>query len=92
MSASALSNRVEHVTKESVKSVSTMTSRNKKEYSNDLHELVIKHFLNGDSELEIAKKVLILRDSVPGTQPLIKSVEVAKILPLTPLEGAHGAF
>ena len=41
-----------------------MTSTNKKEYSSDLRQLVIKHFLNGDSEREISKKVLILRDSV----------------------------
>ena len=51
--------RVEHFTKEWVKSVSSMTSTNKKEYSSDLRQLVIKHFLNGDSEREIAKKVLI---------------------------------
>lgn len=36
----------------------------KKEYSNDLREVVIKHFLNGDSEREIARKVLIPRTSV----------------------------
>ena len=41
-----------------------MTSMNKKEYSSDLRQLVIRHFLNGDSEREIAKKVLIPRDSV----------------------------
>ena len=38
--------------------------RKKKEYSNDLREVVIKHFLNGDSEREIACKVLIPRSSV----------------------------
>ena len=36
----------------------------KKEYSNDLREVVIKHFLNGDPEHEIARKVLISRTSV----------------------------
>ena len=36
----------------------------KKEYSYDLRELVIKHYLNGDSEREIAQKTLIPRDSV----------------------------
>lgn len=36
----------------------------KKEYSNDLREVVIKHYLNGDSEREIALKVLIPRTSV----------------------------
>lgn len=41
-----------------------MAPRKTKEYSNDLRELVIKHFLNGDSEREIAKKVLIPRTSV----------------------------
>ena len=41
-----------------------MTSTNKWEYSSDLCQLVSKHFLNGDSEREIAKKVLIPRDSV----------------------------
>ena len=41
-----------------------MTPKNKKGYSKDLRERVIKHFLNGDSEREIAEKVLIPRDSV----------------------------
>ena len=41
-----------------------MARRKKKEYSNDLREVVIKHFLNGDSEREIACKVLIPRSSV----------------------------
>ena len=41
-----------------------MTLRNKKEYSYDLLETVIKHFLNGDSEREIARKVLIPRTSI----------------------------
>ena len=41
-----------------------MAPRKKKEYSNDLREGVIKHFLNGDSEREIACKLLILRSSV----------------------------
>ena len=52
------------VTKEGVESITKMTSTNKKEYSNHLHELVIKHLLNGDSEREITKKVLISRDPV----------------------------
>ena len=56
--------RVEHFTKKRVKSVSSMTSTNKKEYPSDLCELVIKHLLNGDSELETAKKVLIPRNSL----------------------------
>ena len=41
-----------------------MTPRNKKEYSYDLRETVTKHFLNGDSEREIARKVLIPRISI----------------------------
>ncbi len=41
-----------------------MTPKKQKEYSNDLREIVIKHFLNGDTELEIAQKVLIPRTSV----------------------------
>jgi transposase len=36
----------------------------KKEYSVDLRQTVIKHFLNGDSEHEIAQKVIIPRTSV----------------------------
>ena len=34
------------------------------EQEGDLPELVIKHFVNDDSEREIAKKILIPRDSV----------------------------
>ena len=41
-----------------------MAPRKKKEYSNDLREAVIKHFLNGNSEREIVCKVLIPRSSV----------------------------
>ena len=36
----------------------------KKEYSFDLRETVIKHFLNGDSEHDIAGKMIIPRNSV----------------------------
>ena len=64
MYVAGLFKRVEHITKESVKSVSLMTLRNEKEYSNDLCELVVKHFLNDDSECETIKKVMISRDSV----------------------------
>ena len=52
-----------------------MTSRNKKECSNDLCDFVIKHFLNGDSDREIAKKVLIPRDSVHCTIAKCKSTK-----------------
>ena len=41
-----------------------MAPRKKKEYSNDWREVVIKYFFNGDSEREIACKVLIPRSSV----------------------------
>ena len=41
-----------------------MTPTNKKEYSYDLREIVIKHFLKGDSEREVARKVLIPRTSI----------------------------
>ena len=41
-----------------------MTPRNKKEYSDDLRETLIKHSLNGDSKREIARKVLIPRTSI----------------------------
>ena len=41
-----------------------MTPRYKKEYSYDLREIVIKHFLNGDFERAIARKVLIPRTSI----------------------------
>ena len=37
----------------------------KKEYPVDLRQTVIKHYLNGDSEHEIAQKLIILRTSVP---------------------------
>ena len=36
----------------------------KKEHSNDLLTLVIKHYLNGDSQREIAKKVLLTVQSI----------------------------
>ncbi|CAF1467247.1 unnamed protein product [Rotaria magnacalcarata] len=41
-----------------------MTPKNKKEYSNDLRETVIKHFFNGDTEREITEKTLIPRTSI----------------------------
>ena len=41
-----------------------MAPRKKKEYSNGLREVVTKHFLNGDSEREIACKVSIPRCSI----------------------------
>lgn len=47
----------------------------KKEYSNDLRETVIKHFLNGDSEREIAQKVLIPRGSVHSMIKKYKSTK-----------------
>ena len=41
-----------------------MAPKKKKEYSYDLRQVVIKHFLNGDSEHEIARKVLIPRSCI----------------------------
>lgn len=40
------------------KSVSRITPRYRKEYPNDFREFVVNHFLDGDSEREIAKKRL----------------------------------
>ena len=36
----------------------------KKEYSFDMRETVIKHYFNGDSERQIATKMLIPRSSI----------------------------
>ena len=41
-----------------------MAPKKMKEHSNDLHELVIKHFLKGDTERKIAQKVLISRNTI----------------------------
>ncbi|CAF3477028.1 unnamed protein product [Rotaria socialis] len=41
-----------------------MAPKKTKEYSNDLREVVIKHYLNGNNEREIAQSVLIPRTSV----------------------------
>ena len=71
--------RVEPFTKEWVKSVSSMTSTNKNEYSSDLRQLVIKHFLNGDFDREIAKKVLIPRDSIHYIIAKYKSTKCIEI-------------
>ena len=37
----------------------------RKEHSNEFRELVIKHFLNGDSEHKIAKKNVVLKKYYP---------------------------
>ena len=58
-----------------MKSVSSITSTNKKEYSSDLRHLVIKHFLNGDSEREIATRMLIPQNSVHYTIAKYKSTK-----------------
>ena len=47
----------------------------KKEYSYDLRELVIKHYLNSNSEHEIAQKMLIPRDSVHYIMAKYKSTK-----------------
>ena len=52
-----------------------MAPRKKKEYSNDLREVVIKHFFNGYSERKIACKVLIPRNSVNYMTTKYKSMK-----------------
>ncbi|CAF3787789.1 unnamed protein product [Rotaria magnacalcarata] len=47
----------------------------KKEYSTDLRTLVIKHFLNGDSQREIAKKTLLSRETVRSMIKKYKSTK-----------------
>ena len=54
MYVTSLFRRVEQVTKESVKLVSSMNQKNK-EYSNYLNKIVIKHFLNDDYEREMCR-------------------------------------
>ena len=49
----------------------------KKEYSNDLRTLVINHYLNGDSQREIAKKALLSR---PIVQSIIKKYKNTKCI------------
>ena len=46
-----------------------------KKHSNDLHELVIKHVLKGDTEREIAQKVLISRNTVHSIIEKYKSTK-----------------
>ena len=45
-------------------SITIVPPKKMKEHSNDLRELVIKHFLKGNTEREIAQKVLISRNTV----------------------------
>ena len=49
----------------------------KKKHSNDLRTLVINHYLNGDSQREIAKKVLLSR---PTVQLIIKKYKNTKCI------------
>lgn len=49
----------------------------KNEHSNDLRTLVVKHYLNGDSQREIAKKVLLSRSTV---QSIIKKFKKTKCI------------
>jgi transposase len=49
----------------------------KKEHSNDLRTLVIKHYLNGDSQREIAAKTLLSRTTV---QSMIKKYKSTKCI------------
>ena len=41
-----------------------MAPTNRKEFSHDLREVVIKRYLNGDSERDIARDLLISRNTV----------------------------
>ena len=54
-----------------------MTPKKKKEYSYDLREVVIKHFLNGDSEREVARKVLVPRKCI---NYIIKKYKLTKCI------------
>ena len=47
----------------------------RKEHSDDLRTLVIKHFLNGDSQWEIAKKTLLGRETVRSMIKKYKSTK-----------------
>ena len=49
-------------------------------FPSKLRELIIKHFLKGDSEREIAKKVLISRDSVHYIRAQYKSMKYIRNL------------
>lgn len=47
----------------------------KKEHSDDLRTLIIKHYLNGDSQREIAKKLLLSRETVRSVINKYKSTK-----------------
>ena len=51
------------------------SSKKMKEYSNDLDELVIKHFLKDDTEREIAQKILMSCNTVHSTISKYKSTK-----------------
>ena len=50
--------------------------KRQKEYSYDLREVVIKHFLNRGSECEIARKILIPHSCI---NYVIKSIQINKM-------------
>ena len=52
-----------------------MTPRKQNEHSNDFRELVIKHFLNGNSEREIIKMVSIPHSSFHYIRARYKSTK-----------------
>ena len=58
-------------------SVTIMASKTMEEQSNGLQELVIKHFLKGDTEREIAQKVMIPRKTVHSIVAKYKSSKCA---------------
>lgn len=57
-----------------------MVPRKLKEYSNEMHAFVIKHFWNRCSEKDIAQKVLILCTSAHNTTFKYKSTKFIRNL------------
>ena len=56
-------------------SIITMALKKTKEHSNDLRELVVKHFLNGKTERDIARDVFISRNTVHSIIKKYKSTK-----------------
>ena len=52
-----------------------MAPTNRKEFSHDLREVVIKRYLNGDSEWDVARDLLISRNTVHYTIAKYKSTK-----------------
>ena len=56
-------------------SITTVPPKKMKEHSNDLRELVIKHFLKGDTQREIPQRVLISHNTVHSIIAKYKSTK-----------------